>query len=701
MISLVIPTYKECQNVEPLVERAGTALAATGEEFELILVDDASPDGTAEEVSRLQADRPWLKLLRRKNERDLSTAVVAGWRLAQGDVLGCMDADLQHPPELLPHLLRRLRRDDCEIVVASRQVPGGGVSQWSLLRRLLSWTAALMATFTLPGTLGTVHDPMSGFFLLRRSVLKHAVLNPIGYKILLEVLAKGDYAHLAEVPYIFEERRGGSKAGFATMLKYLAHLLRLSLDTGEAFRVVKYALVGLTGAIVNFVSLRWLSRALGWSVPVAALAGAGLAIVNNFIWHERFTFWETRRAEPGWRRVLRRFAAFAGFSAAGVAINVLLICLLVVGLGFPLTPSVVVGIGIAALWNFFTNSNVTWRAWWNRKVLSHAARAPRLAAPPAGIAPPGRDNLVWVPCNLCQSTRTKVFHAGNSQLDSRLPAQIFRCTSERHGDFTNIVQCSDCGLIYENPREQELLLNAQYAQVEDPTYERETSGRVRTFSKLLDSLQRHAAAGCLLDIGCYTGIFLELARQRGWQTLGIEPATWAARKAQEKGLEVINAPFLKAAIPAESFDVVTMWDVIEHLHDPLRALREVRRILRPCGILGLSTMDAGSVFAKLAARRWPWYMRMHLYYFTPGTLTEMLKAAGFEVLTIEHHRRTVSVRYFLEKAAASLNASLAPLGCWVGGPFGRFHVSVDLGDIMNVFSVRSPRPGGPEGGRAD
>jgi glycosyl transferase family 2 len=109
MISLVVPTYKERQNIPQLVQRVQTTLTAVGQEFELIVVDDDSPDGTAEEVRGLQAGRPWLRLLARENERDLSTAVVAGWRIACGEVLGCMDGDLQHPPEVLPRLLERMR----------------------------------------------------------------------------------------------------------------------------------------------------------------------------------------------------------------------------------------------------------------------------------------------------------------------------------------------------------------------------------------------------------------------------------------------------------------------------------------------------------------------------------------------------------------------------------------------------------------
>jgi dolichol-phosphate mannosyltransferase len=683
MISVVVPTYKERANIEKLVERTGAALASSGEDYELIIVDDGSPDGTGDEVLRLAATKPWLRLLVRENERDLSTAVIAGWRIARGDVLGCMDADLQHPPEMLGKLLAELRRTGADIVVGSRHVPGGGVSDWSLSRRFVSWTAALLANIILPGTLGRVNDPMSGFFLVRRSVLEKVALSPIGYKILLEVLAKGNYTRLAEVPFVFEEReKGGSKMTGKTAFQYLAHLVRISLDSGEALRMLKYAFVGLTGALVNIAAAILLfMRAMGWSLPPAALAGAALAIVNNFVWNEIFTFPETRRAVPGWTHLLGRFVTFATFSATGVAINLGVISILQYALGVPTGWSVAAGVSVAAVWNFLMNSNVTWGAWWNRKLLSHTASPPQ---PTTAL-----DGLIHVPCNLCQSEHSRILYPGDAAHRFTVSGQTFRCTSEQHGDFTNIVECESCGLLYEDPREPEQDIEAQYQQVEDPTYEREKEGRFRTFSGTLERLEAHTRPGKLLDVGCYMGLFLDVARARGWETHGVEPSAWAALRAREKGHQIINAPLRKAALPAESFDMVTLWDVIEHLHDPLGQLREMYRLLKPGGIFALSTMDAGCLFAKLAGRHWPWFMRMHLYYFTRGTLTRMLQAAGFEVLAVETHKRIVSLRYLLEKGAALLGP-LAPLGKIIGRPFGSVFVTVDLGDIINVYSRRPP-----------
>ena len=380
MISLIVPAYNECLNIPTLVQRVGLALASTGEPYELIIVDDNSPDGTADMVRGLQSTYPWLKLLVRKNERGLSTAVIAGWRIASGDVLGCMDADLQHPPEILPKLVERLRASGADIVVGSRHVRGGGVSDWSLARRLVSWTATLMATLILPGTLGNLRDPMSGFFLLRRDVLTGAELRPLGYKILLEVLAKGNYKQIEEVPFVFEERaKGGSKIGTSTMLQYVLHLIRISLETGEAARIGKFALVGLSGAVVNLVLYRLLI-ALNCAVWVAASIAASIAIVNNFIGNEWFTFWETHNALPGWKRIWQRFLAFSLLSGVGLLINVGIVEILVGTRHVHWLIGLIAGIGFAGAWNFFSNANVTWQAWWDRKDLSKTALADRNAA---------------------------------------------------------------------------------------------------------------------------------------------------------------------------------------------------------------------------------------------------------------------------------------------------------------------------------
>lgn len=382
MISVVVPTYNESGNIQRLIERASTSLALIGEPYELIIVDDNSPDGTADKVRALQVDRPWLRLIVRTEDRGLSTAVMAGWQAAKGDVLGCMDADLQHPPEVLAKLISTLRTSGADIVVASRHVAGGGVSEWSFTRRFVSWTASLLATLAVPGVLGQVRDPMSGFFLLRREVIRGATLKPRGYKILLEVLAKGNYGHVKEVPFLFEERvEGGSKIGSSVMWDYLVHLLRISIETGEARRAAKFIAVGLSGGLVNLFFYRLFMAAPGFRVWQAATVAAALAIVNNFIWNERFTFPEMHRASPGAAAMARRFLMFTLICVAGLVLNVGVVELLVGILHLPWVPGVVAGIAAAGAWNFFTNANLTWNGAPKRGIRSPNASA---AAPISG-----------------------------------------------------------------------------------------------------------------------------------------------------------------------------------------------------------------------------------------------------------------------------------------------------------------------------
>lgn len=230
-LSLVIPTYKERQNLRPLLEKLSFLLdAVLPHQYELIIVDDDSPDRTWELAEAIASDYPQLSVLRRTRERGLSTAVIRGWQIATGEILGAIDADLQHPPETLLELWSEMARG-ADLAVASRHVKNGGVSEWSLPRRLLSRGAQGLGLILLPEVVGRVSDPMSGYFMVRRDAIAGAVMNPVGYKILLEVLARGKIRSLAEVGYIFQERQQGkSKVTLKQYVEYLQHLLRLRLE---------------------------------------------------------------------------------------------------------------------------------------------------------------------------------------------------------------------------------------------------------------------------------------------------------------------------------------------------------------------------------------------------------------------------------------------------------------------------------------
>ncbi|HBC43494.1 MAG TPA: sulfonate ABC transporter permease, partial [Pseudanabaena sp.] len=183
--SLIIPTYNESKNLEKLVEVLSQILNSYWKgDYELIIVDDDSPDRTWQVGLELMPHYPQLRVMRRQQEKGLSTAVIRGWQASQGEILGVIDGDLQHPPETLINMLNEMQ-NGMDLVVASRHVEGGGVSDWGFIRRLLSRGAQMLGLIILPNVIGRVSDPMSGYFMVRRSAIANCLMNPLGYKILI------------------------------------------------------------------------------------------------------------------------------------------------------------------------------------------------------------------------------------------------------------------------------------------------------------------------------------------------------------------------------------------------------------------------------------------------------------------------------------------------------------------------------------
>ncbi len=360
MVSLVVPTRNERANIEPMVHRSAAALAATGEPFELLIVDDSSQDGTRQEIRRLQASGlAWLRLIERDHDCDLSTAVLTGWRAARGDVLGCMDADLQHPPELLTEMLRNLYERHADLVLASRYAAGGALGAWGKTRRFCSRAATWLASLMLPGTLAGITDPMSGFFLVRRRAASLEGLRPQGYKILLELLARARPQVVAEVPFRFGERTAGSsKAGWRVTCCFLRQVASLAAATGEVRRMICFGAVGLTGVVVNYLAF-WILHHLTPSTALAAAAASAIAIGNNFVGDEFYTFRDASAAAPRPRDRLNRLARFYTLSLVGLGINTASVTLLAELLPWP--AALAVGIVLASTWNYFSNATVTWR----------------------------------------------------------------------------------------------------------------------------------------------------------------------------------------------------------------------------------------------------------------------------------------------------------------------------------------------------
>jgi dolichol-phosphate mannosyltransferase len=375
LLSLVIPTYKERNNIENVVNILSGLLDQTiPGNYEIIIVDDDSPDRTWEVAQSLIPDYPQLRVMRRQEERGLSSAVIRGWQAATGRVLGVIDGDLQHPPEVLTQLLQKIEQG-ADLALASRHVDGGGVSSWSVIRRFLSRGAQVLGLVILPGVLGRVTDPMSGYFMVRRSAIANATLNPVGYKILLEVISRGQVGEIAEAGYVFRERtEGESKVTWKQYIEYIQHLIRLRISTGRLGKISKkvnfpvqrflrFGLVGLSGVFVDMLILYLLSDPTTLALPLtrSKIMAGEIAIFNNFLWNDAWTFADVSMQQQGWKPRLKRFLKFNVVCLAGLLLNVVILNLV---FNFLIPNRYIanfIAIAIATIWNFWVNLKLSWR----------------------------------------------------------------------------------------------------------------------------------------------------------------------------------------------------------------------------------------------------------------------------------------------------------------------------------------------------
>lgn len=237
-LALAIPTFREAGNIVSLLGQVRTVLDAAGIRYEIIVVDDGSGDGTAELVAAIAREDRRVRLLVREGERGLSGAILHGWRSTDASFLGAMDADLQHPPALLPEMLEALLGGR-DLVIASRYARGGKRGGWNPFRRLLSAAAIAVAWPLQRGRL-RASDPLSGFFLVRRRCVNHLTFQNSGFKLLLEILVRGHLQSVEEIPFVFGRRGAGrSKAGWKVAVDYaflLARLYRMRYSLGRQLR---------------------------------------------------------------------------------------------------------------------------------------------------------------------------------------------------------------------------------------------------------------------------------------------------------------------------------------------------------------------------------------------------------------------------------------------------------------------------------
>lgn len=261
------------------------------------------------------------------------------------------------------------------------------------------------------------------------------------------------------------------------------------------------------------------------------------------------------------------------------------------------------------------------------------------------------ESIEYVRCNLCGADDFEIlFEAvkkeeipGAEELSEKYRAGSTEQINEQ------VVKCRRCGLVYINPRFPQEMIIGGYEMAVDEAYVSQGEARMNTFKRSLGMIEKFAPGkGSILDVGAAAGFFLKVAKDAGWDAKGVEPSDWLAEYGRrEFGLDIRSGTLRGAAYPDASFDVVTMWDVLEHTADPAAEVAEVARILKPGGIFVINFPDFGSIWAKLFGRRWWWLLSVHLYYFTPKTLSALLEKEGFETLSVKPHFQRLKLSYLI------------------------------------------------------
>lgn len=344
-LSVEIPTYNESGNIESLIQ----AIEELPLDLEIIVIDDNSPDGTAELVENLKNKYSNLKLLVRPYKNGLASAIVEGMKMTSSENIAVMDGDLQHPPYLLTEMVQKIRNGN-DLVIASRYTPGGNPGKLNFTRKFISKTATVMAHVMLRET-KSIKDPLSGYFIFKRNVVRDADINPQGYKILLELLIKGNARNREEIPYTFKPRfMGSSKLSIREDLNYVHLILKLA-----SYRPLKFIAVGISGVFVNN-GLLYLLYTLGLGLRIADAISIELSIISNFAINSVWTFRNRREGTLPSRLLKYNIVTLLGGAINYAAFNVLML----------FTSHYIlantVGIGLGFLANYLGSELFVWSA---------------------------------------------------------------------------------------------------------------------------------------------------------------------------------------------------------------------------------------------------------------------------------------------------------------------------------------------------
>jgi len=363
-LTVIIPTFNEEANIRNIVMAVDTVFREYALNGQILVVDDDSSDNTIPLVNELKRTHANVDILVRKEDHGLSQSVADGFSHASSDVFIVIDADFSHPPVLIPRMYEEIRKGN-DVVIGSRYMEGGGIREWPLKRRVISIGATFLGRILFPD----ITDPVSGFFAIRKQVVEKAPLKPRGYKILLEVLGKGTWEKDKEIPFEFVDREAGSsKLKIRTIIEYAQQVMDITLYSffhhhsaawREWKRVFKFGVVGISGIVVNLAILYCLVEFLGIEKFIASPVAIEIAIINNFIWNDLWTF-STTLANGKYRSRWQRLFAFNMVSVGGAAINYVVFIALTNIFAVWYILAQLIGILLGFIWNFLVNRRVTW-----------------------------------------------------------------------------------------------------------------------------------------------------------------------------------------------------------------------------------------------------------------------------------------------------------------------------------------------------
>jgi dolichol-phosphate mannosyltransferase len=353
-ISVVLPTMNESENIREVV--SGVFGSCRDFHIEVIVVDDGSTDGTIEIVEEMARGLD-IKLISRGRRMGISSALLDGFESAKGKVLGAMDADLSHPPETIPRLVRPILDGDADMTIGSRYRGEGGTVNWPRSR----WLISKAATFLVRPLTGA-SDPMSGLFFMRNDILKGEELSRRGWKLCLDILVRTRPERVVEIPYTFRDRRGGStKMGPGTIMDFMINVLDLyvhRLFGSSLGSLIKFSTVGGIGVLLNLEIVYALVEYLSIDYRISATASFFIVAINNFFWNKIWSF-RDRRTAP--RVVGRQLARYVLTSLVSLAINLAVLTSLVELFGIYYLAAQLMAIAVAVTANFTVNSRWVFR----------------------------------------------------------------------------------------------------------------------------------------------------------------------------------------------------------------------------------------------------------------------------------------------------------------------------------------------------